>query len=254
VAFSVEEIIDRHVERLHEDREPDGYWHPSSLSNCLRQAVYELRGTEITNPRDARSRRILRVGHMFHQFVQDAIASDPAVVEFYPEIKLHSERLRVIGSSDGLQSLARIVEDGYEVWEVVEFKTINSLSFRYKDLPKPAHKIQAATYMKLLREDGGTVLGESPKVIPPLGDKLTRARLVYLSKDDLKLEEHVVLWTPAKDEEILSRIAVLEEHRVAGTLPRRLPMVSDKKTGQEKRDYLCGYCQYEDRCWKGDPD
>jgi hypothetical protein len=255
VAFSVEEIIDRHVERLHEEREPDGYWHPSSMSNCLRQAVYEFRGTEATNPRDARSRRVLRVGHMFHEFVQTAIASDPAVTAFFPEIKVRSERFRITGSGDGLRALARLKEDGEEVWELLELKSINSMAFRFKDLPKANHVVQVSIYMKILREEGGQIVNEQGEIlgtIPPLGEGLKRARLVYLSKDDLRVEEHTVLWTPAKDDEIIDRLAQLEEHQVRGSLPRRLPNERDKKTGQERRAWLCGFCPFEDRCWKGD--
>lgn len=234
MAFSVASSLDRYVAAIETPREPDGLWHPSSLGGCDRKALYELLGVAKTNPPDARTRRVFRVGHLMHEFVQTAIAADPAVLVFYPEVRLDAPDLRVTGHADGLIKH----DDGS--WEVLEFKTISSRAFQYGDLPKADHVGQLALYMKVLREYGGRFLEAA---ILPLGDTLTRGRVVYVSKDDLRISEHPVTWSAAKDEEITAKLDRLEYHREAGTLPERLPM------NGSKRHYLCGYCPFQDHCW-----
>lgn len=245
MAISVVEAVDRYVASLHEDREPDGYWHPSSISGCLRQALYERHGTAVTDPRDDRSKRILRVGHIMHEFVQAALLADPEVVAFYSEVELRSDSLGVTGHCDGLLLLS----DGS--WEVLELKTINSMAFRYKDLPKAPHIVQVTSYLKVLRDEGGKALDAEGNavIIPPLGDRLSRARIAYVSKDDLLVSEHTVLWTPDKEADLLGRLDTLNQHLAAGTLPERLPDEQDKKSGKPKRAYLCNYCPFSTHCW-----
>jgi hypothetical protein len=54
----------------------------------------------------------------------------------------------------------------------------------------------------------------------------------------------------------MERLATLNEHQAAGTLPERLPDTVDKK-GNRKRHWLCAsYCSYRSLCWdyEGDPE
>ena len=197
MAFSVADSLDRYIEAIAEPREPDGLWHPSSLGGCDRKALYEVRGTPKSNPPDARTRRVFRVGHLMHEFVQAAIAHDPSVLRFYPEVGLEAPDLRVTGHADGL--LMHV--DGS--WEVLEFKTISSRAFQYGDLPKPDHVGQLSLYMKVLREYGGRA---TDVTIPPLGERLTRGRVIYVSKDDLRIGEYGVTWSSSKDEEIRAKL------------------------------------------------
>lgn len=242
MTFDTAAAIDAYVDSLHTNREPDGYWHPSSLSGCLRQAVYDFRGSPESNPRDKRSQRILRVGHIFHEFVQQAIHNIPSVQTFHSEVGFVHEGLLLRGSADGL------IQYDSGAWEVLEFKTINSNAFRYGNLPKPPHVIQVTAYLKALREVGGTT--DEGTRIPPVQDALSQARIGYISKDDLRIEEYPVFWSRANEDELVRRLAVVRSHESAGTLPDRLPLVLDKKTGKPKRDYLCGYCPFQDACWE----
>jgi hypothetical protein len=244
--------LDRYVESLHEPREPDNFWHPSSISTCLRQALYAFRGIPVSDPTPPRNKRVLRVGHLLHEFVQAAIAADPTVATFYAEVKITSDTLVVTGSTDGLLEY----DDG--TWELLEFKSISSRGFDYGDLPKADHVRQIVPYMKVLREEGGKAIdrGYAPVTIPPLGDKLHQARIIYVSKDDLRIGEHIVFYTPGKDAELMERLTELTQHQAAGTLPERLPDTVDKK-GNHKRHWLCAsYCSYRSLCWdyEGDPE
>lgn len=211
-----------------------------------------MRGTEQTNPPDDRAKRVFRVGHLLHEFIQTAITRDQEVVAFYAEVSIYDPDRRIKGHVDGLVKLAN------GRWIVLEFKTINSNAFKYADLPKEDHKGQASVYLSVLRDYGGTaeLADGTPIVIPPMGDELTRATFAYVSKDDLRIEEFTLLWSEGKAEVIDERLRVLEAHEKAGTLPRRLPdqVKTNKKTGKTtvSRHYLCGYCPFRDLCWDED--
>jgi CRISPR/Cas system-associated exonuclease Cas4 (RecB family) len=252
MAFSVVAALDKHILRLEEERKPDGFFHPSGIFGCPRKAVYEMRGTEKSNPPDERARRIFRVGHVLHELIQDAIALDDEVVAFYAEVKVFDPERGIKGAADGLVRLAN------GRWIVLEFKSINSMAFRFNDLPKEDHRGQASVYMDVLRTHGGTaeLSDGTPVILPPFGEELTRATFAYVSKDDLKVEEFTMLWTDAKAEVIDERIHVLSTHLDAGTLPRRLPpTVKTNKTTKKttsSRNYACGYCPFQTKCWNED--
>ena len=229
--------MDAYVDQIESIREPDGLWHPSSISSpCDRKSIYEYRGAE-KEPLTARTKRIFRVGHILHEFIQTAIEADPSVRGFWPEVPIVAGPLMVTGHADGL------LEHESGEYEVLEFKTIKSTAFRYNDLPKADHILQVSLYLKVLREYG-TVL---PSVtLPPLGDMLRRARVVYVSKDDLQIGEYPILWSEARNRQIEDKLVVLNAHRLEGTLPDRLP------ASGAKRHYLCGYCPFQTQCWEGD--
>lgn len=224
------------------------------MFSCARQAIYSMRGTKQSNPPDERTRRVFRVGHILHEFVQAAIADDPEVAYFFAEVKVYDADRNVTGHADGLY---RFVTGAYEVLEI---KSINSMAFRYKDLPKPEHRDQVVPYVEALREYGGQAKLPDGTVIeiPPLGDQLNRVRLVYVSKDDMQIEEFTQIHTEAKVDALDERLDILEAHEAAGTLPMRLPptVKTVKKTGKTttSRNYLCSYCPFQDKCWKEDPE
>jgi hypothetical protein len=235
--FSVEAALDAYVDEVEEARTPDGHWHPSSLYGCPRKAVYEARGVVATDPPDARKRRLFRVGHLLHQFVQDAVERfvGTLIRRAYRELPVAIPELNIAGTADGLVEF----ESGY--WELQEYKSINSRSFKYNDLPKVEHVGQVTPYLYALQKHGSPARG-----VPPLGDALTRARITYVSKDDLEISEHIVLMTDAKLADLETRVTSLS--RYSGTdLPPRMP---DGARG--KRHWACGYCSFVSRCWDTD--
>lgn len=243
LAFSVVDALDQHVASLETPREPDGTWHPSQIFGCPRKAIYEQRGTEPSDPLDDRTKRVFRVGHMFHEFVQDAVNAHPDIVESYSEVGIEVPPLNLSGHLDGVVRLRT------GNWEVLEFKTISSRGFSYSDLPKPEHINQVSVYLLALRNHGATVDGAL--IIPALGDLLSRARIIYISKDDLRVEEFPILWSPAKEREIVARVQELQAAQQSGTLPTRLVPTVDRKTGKSKRAWQCGYCPFRTLCWEG---
>lgn len=249
MTFNVTAALDAHVARLSPPREPDGKWHPSGMFGCARKAIYELRGTEQSDPRSARSKRVLFVGSRWHEIVQAAVEQEGNVDEVHTEVPISVPELNIVGHAD------QLVRRG-DRWEMEEYKTISSRAFGYlKGEPKPEHVEQAMTYLWALREYGATIpahlsivafVHEIPAVtIPPLGDALDRIRFVYISKDDLRIEEFVVHWDPEFEQRIRDRVALLDSFRAdPASLPPRLPLE------RGKRNWLCrDYCEYRTRCW-----
>jgi hypothetical protein len=243
--FSVAAALNAHLVAKNEAREADGMWHPSGLFTCDRQAIYAFRGAERTNPPNEQSLRVFRMGHLVHGFVQDAIASHPAVAQVWLEVPVHSDRLDIEGHADALLRF----KDGTS--EVLEVKSIKAAGMKYGDLPKAGHVKQGILYCMVLRDEGFAIDPDLsvPLVAPPLGDELRALRVVYVSKDDMLISEHLLAITPEREQSVLDTLARLKAHEAAGTLPKRLPLVKGAIP-----NYPCNYCDYKDKCWQQDPE
>jgi CRISPR/Cas system-associated exonuclease Cas4 (RecB family) len=192
--------------------------------------VYELRATPATDPRDQRSHRVLHVGTQTHLWVQEALMADLGVLgEIQVEVSVDISDLNLVGHAD---AVLQVASDGH--WEMLEVKSISSRGFAYaKELPKPDHMTQAHCYAYGLIRDGYPI---------------DRIRYVYISKDDLEVFESVeMVDADALEVEVKALIEELEPYREGDALPPRLPL-NDKG----KRNWLCGYCPFQTRCWDQD--
>ena len=247
MTFTVAQALNEYIRSTAKPRKPDGMWHPSGLYGCDRKTIYEVRGTAPTDDRDDRSYRILEVGQIMHDFIQGALKhSNTYVAQAWDEVKVSAPDIKLVGSVDML------VQHHDKSYEVLEFKTINSYAFKYKELPKEEHVGQVRAYLHALRYYGGIVNEGTPQehAIEPLGSDLTTARIIYVSKDDMMMEEYPISWTAEGDADLISRISRLQSHQDAGTLPERLQ--PEVKKGKLQRNWLCGYCQFQTKCWDQD--
>jgi CRISPR/Cas system-associated exonuclease Cas4 (RecB family) len=237
--FTISGAMDAHIEQLETPRLPDGKWHPSSLYGCDRKALYEIRATVPSDERDPSSKRALRQGHIYHEFIQEAVANT-AGLPVYDEVKIYSPDLNLTGSVDGVIMLSP------DEAQVLEYKTTKAWGFKKLDGPKEDHIGQTKAYVYCLRKYGG--IRRDGEVIPPLGDKLKSVRFAYICKDDFAIKEYVLQYDPSWDEEVESRVGALASFQETGKLPERL-------TGSGgKRNWLCGYCPFETRCWEVEED
>lgn len=253
--ISVEALVDEHVAALEEERVPDGKWHPSSYwGACDRKIIYELRGVEKTNPPGPQQKRIFRVGHILHEFIQGALASAPEIIHFYPEFEIVS-KLEEAGHGDALM----FFDDGTVA--VLEIKSINSKGFYFlKTEPKYDNAQQGKTYAVHARNDGVWVddpaAPDGKTFVPPLGDRLIGTLVVYFDKDTLKVREFWLPYDPAWEAEVEGRIGELEPYR---SDPESLPPRQASKSkfpcswrgGSAKGG---GECDFFDRCWGGEAD
>lgn len=275
--FSVATVLDSYVTELEEERLPDGFWHPSSLFGCARRAVYDYLGTP-KPPLDSRTKRVFRMGHIIHEFLQAAIlraVERGDLLQGYVEVKVFDPERGLKGHADGLVQLP----DG--TWVVLELKSIKSTGMKYGDLPKDDHRKQAAAYVSILRRHGGLLRideeanplssdrpgwkrvympfltgveedGETKwyDQLPPIPE-LSHVAFVYVSKDDMEIREFIQVQTDQKEAWLDDYLARLRRHVSEGTQPRRLERVTEgRKSG--RRHYLCGYCPFEAKCWNED--
>lgn len=254
MSFAFTAAINEYVAARQSIREPDQKFHPSAIFGCPRQAIYAYRGTSESNPRDFKSQRTLWLGTQIHEWLQDAIASHPDVLESYSEVHIDIPELNIVGDADVLYRTAA-------GWELGEVKSIGAFALKYaKELPKPDHKQQAMTYLYALRQYGSVAKKDCKKhrfpsrcpVVSPLGDELSRICFAYIGKDDLGPNEHYVDWEPAFEQELKDKVEYLSSYaNDISSLPPRLPFTGKQ---MDTKDWRCKYCPFMDLCYRRDPD
>ena len=228
------------------DRLPDGYFHPSSLFQCDRLAVYEQRAYEKSDTKKPEEHIPLRMGTLIHELLQASVthmADTERIQEAWHEVKVIIPDLMVTGSADSLVLLA----DG--TYEVEEFKSTKSSGIKYAKggfTPKENHVNQGLTYVYGMRYfpwytehtmPDGTV--ETVKHAP-LGGKLTKLRVTYFGKDAGEILEFTYTITSEWEQWFVDYIRILRDYE---GLPARKP----------EKDWLCkSYCAFRTRCWEAD--
>ena len=278
--FSVASALDAHVAATEDEREPDGCYHPSGLFSCERQAIYGVRGVPQTNPVDAQTKRVFRVGHELHRIVQTAVSStegSPETEVVFHEVKCHSPKLNLLGHADSLRMW--IDEEADELLaEVIEYKSIKESSLRYKNtmLPREEHVAQALVYAWILRHEPWYTemepdveylcpncqtpwkcngphepQGERWEPRKPLGDRLRQVRICYISKDDLNIIEFPVPVTDEGERKLEEYVARLDKYRNDETAlpPRIFPGESPPTNKIGRANFPCGWCSWETKCW-----
>jgi hypothetical protein len=254
----------RYIESLdvHENK---GYWYPSDLAFCDRKAVLAHAGLEET-PKDDISLRRLWLGEKIH----DAIKGAHPYEVIGHEVRVRDEEYKVSGKMD---TLAR-TPDGY--LEVDEYKSISSRSFTYNDLPKPEHVLQVGVYLlfpascphegkEYLKKPKGKIKGQTEWTPPPqcpicgaipvggIHNKLSTpdwGRLIYISKDDLRIDEFIIRMDENLEHDIKEKLVRLEElyqrYMKDGTLPDPLPLVPKVVRGKETlaKPWQFRYCDF----------
>lgn len=217
-------IVDAHLQAEAEKvRDYGEFWSASSAGYCMRKLIFERLGVEQTNPFDARKHRVFSAGHIFHDWLQELTRN--AGISIAQELELIDDDLKIRGHFDDLVLVPTgryILETGevtlltdYKPGEIITFKktapkterglilydykTQNSRAFTYQKQSgremSHYHKYQLATYMYMLRTQ--------PLVIDGVNTKdLNDSRILLLSKDDLRMDEHQLLWTDELGKEI----------------------------------------------------
>jgi hypothetical protein len=220
--MNYQDIIDEvYLERQRLDpHPPDGFFHPSAMSGCARNAVYSL-ATEETDPSNERSLRIMGRGTEMHEEIQELTSRRAAEegIAYFTEVKF--KKMGVKGSADALLG----VDGG--LLQLQEYKSINPNGYRYLKEAKPEHVQQARIYHWALRDEH------------QLTDDI---RFVYFDRDSWTVREFVEpAWNEFERHEFELDLVVLQNHAEEGTLPERMPASY----------WLCRYCNYRTACGRG---
>lgn len=170
------------------------YWSASSAGYCMRKVIFErLKVPYIKKDDDARKQRVFTSGHLFHEWLQRI--TKEAGLSIAQEIELLDDESMIKGHIDDLVLVTESLKDNnvpafadYEGAAIppkqhlilYDYKTVNSQSFKYKkEKMSYYHRMQLGTYMMMLRKNK---------------PELNEARILLISKDDLRMAEQVLIW------------------------------------------------------------
>lgn len=205
-------------------RKRSGKWSPSSFGRCYRYQYWNRKDEPKSNPPDDRTYRVFRCGNLFEDYVISEVKKQ------FPSLKT-----QVKIETDDVFGYADFVLNG----EVGEIKSQNSRAFWYmaKEIKENEKTISDL-------KENNVLQGAFYAMV--LGKEFLR--LVFISKDDLCIEEFRIKITDDIKEKLNKELSELNEYWSKEELPPASPRAygKDKKTGQAKE---CGYCPYKDACF-----
>lgn len=211
---TIQELIDDAL--IPTERQRSGKWNPSSFGGCFRKQFWSRKNETPSNPPDQRTLRIFEAGRLFEKFVVDLIAKENHI------------DLQVLVECEDVKGYADLVNGN----EVADVKSQHSKSFWW--MLKRDCDIRAEKYHNWLQ-----VMYYACELKKQFG------RLIFISKDDLCIQEYVQplndYWLSELDME-LSELRMLWEQ---DELPPALPRLFKKKDGSFGE---CAYCQFLDKC------
>ena len=214
----IQDIIDSAV--IKEDRKVTS-WQASKIGGCLSGVYLERLGVPRLEQIDARLRRVFQCGNLFEEYVVTQIEK-ANIAKVETQLRVEDAVLDVTGYADiKLEYLDGSIE-------IAEVKSQNSRAFWYMigdpkkgRAPQGAyehHKMQVLIYMHILG--------------------IERGRLVYVSKDDLCIQEYEVTIQDEVLQKALANIATLNNAWKTGVMP----------APAEPGTFQAKYCGWHDYC------
>jgi len=212
---SLQVLLDKALERKEKPR--SGKFSPSMLGKCYRAQIWNRQNIPQSNPPDERTLRVFKAGLLFHEFVQGVIAKASP-----------SAQIEVLIENDDFKGYTDIVLDD----EVIDLKSQHSRAFWHR---------RNLEWRQL-----------KPKLMPNILQvvyyavelKKTKARLVFISKDDLSIQEYP-LNVADYTLELNGEIATLRDFWFYEALPPAMPRAYPDDNGKLQE---CGYCSWKDHC------
>jgi len=205
---NIQKIISDHIESEREEKDITN-WYASGLGSCLTGRYLERMGVEPDEDFDERTLRVFSVGRMFEDWLISKIGAGHKVET---QVRVESKEHHISGKVD------LILND-----VVFEVKSKHSKAFWWMTKQGDAqiqHKMQLWVYLWLLKKEKG--------------------RIVYISKDDLAIQEYWVMRDDKELEEmVMNELNILNEAWEQKLPPRP---VDDPKHWHNK------YCRFHKQC------
>lgn len=183
-------------------RDYGDYWSASSAGYCMRLNIMRRLGVpKVPELEDSAAlTRIFESGHIFHEWMQRITKN--AGLSIASEVELQDEELMIRGHFDDL-----VLVDGNLI--LYDYKTAHSASFNFsKNRPMGHyHSQQLATYMYMLKK------------ADPSNGELNEARILSISKDDLRMDEKQLMWSPELEKKVYEYWSTLNGYWRAKKLP-----------------------------------
>lgn len=238
-----------------EQRDYGEYWSASSAGYCMRLNIMRRLGVpKVPELEDnATQTRIFESGHIFHEWMQ-RITKD-AGLSIASEVELQDEDLMVRGHFDDLIAFEYGDDKPQTHLILYDYKTAHSASFKFS-MGRPMshyHTMQLGTYMYMLRRDPVGAMVETYHQNLVDADhiaELTEARTMSISKDDLRMDEKQLLWTPELEKKVVEYWTTLNGYWKAKTMPKCT--CADYEGGFMSRRSAKGKV-YNDFFWEDEP-
>ena len=169
------------------------YWSGSSAGYCMRKVIFDRLGVDPVNA-DARKQRVFTSGHLFHDWMQGI--TKQAGLSIMSEGELIDPELMIKGHFDDIVAINHNLI-------LYDYKTVNSQSFKYKkDTMSHYHQMQLGTYIYMLRK-GIKPINENGDAVQLVGiEALKEGRILNISKDDLRMGEQQLFFTPELEKRV----------------------------------------------------
>lgn len=214
----VRPLIKEHLrKKAQEKRDYGDYWSASSAGYCMRLQIMRRLGVpkvpELKDDED-RQTRVFEAGHVFHEYYQRVTKESGASIA--QEVELVDDDIMVKGHFDDLVAIhydddGEPTKFGGESYAkkliLYDYKTAHSGAFKWKQGRDMGHyhKMQLATYLYMIRKQGKEV---------------NEARILTISKDDMREDEKQLLWTPALEKQVVEYWNTLNGYWKSKKLPR----------------------------------
>ena len=239
-----EEFIDMKSEENFEERYrgKEDYYHASGIGMCSRKLYYQtVMKAEITNPSNSKAKRIMRLGSVLHEDIQDSLIYINNIYNC-KDISLHKEKLihkkkvkfhiekEIIIESLKVRGFYDCVAEQNDLVYLLDFKTIGSYPYKLKFGRNPSpnssihQELQLGTYGYAVRKEFG---------------RLDGMYLYYYNKDTSVLRPKPVPLSYV-DMAYNYWVGIKQEH--AQGLPPIREGTSPVQT------WTCNYCEYADLC------
>lgn len=188
------------LELSKEVRDYGKYWSASSAGYCMRKNMMEkLKVPYVDTDSAARMQRVFLMGHKIHETVQQV--TKDAGLSVSSEEEIIDDKIMVKGHYDD------IIKTDFGL-VLYDYKSVNSQAFKYKkDKMSRYHTYQLGTYMYMLRKN-------------PKYKDLKEARIMNISKDDWRMAEIQLLYTPALEKLVYEYWATLNGYWNNKQLPK----------------------------------
>lgn len=204
-------IVNNHILAESKKRRDYGeYWSASSAGYCMRLNIFRRLGVPMTpemEEKRATTQRLFSVGHIFHGWIQEltkeagvSVASEVELIDDDLMIKGHFDDLiKIQYDENGETPIRAGAEPRSTSYILYDYKTANSQSFSYAS-KRPMgryHKYQLGTYMYMLRQRKTL----KHKLYDGV-ENLSEARILSISKDDLRMQEKALIYNPLIENDI----------------------------------------------------
>jgi len=217
--FSLTKLLDDDLIKSREEEDskvPSKFWKASELGLCMRKAIFRRLGVKGA-PLTARELKTMKAGELFHKFMQELTKKTGISVE--QEMFLEDEELEYRGKIDDIVKLGNTLY-------VFEYKSEHSKSFDWRKKSEEKiskhHIIQGMSYLHFLikKYKGKTNYGDIKKV-----------RWIYISKDDMRMDELEIEYTKEWGEFIENILKSLSDSLKKKKLPKPIDFIRDKEFG-----------------------